>query len=91
MTATTQQHGKLVFRVIGTRPIWHDGTEKVTGVKYANHTIFAKEHVLRHFQLTSMWWIKLIDTSVAEAYPGFGPSKHCRHGPSCREYHPRDG
>jgi xanthine dehydrogenase molybdenum-binding subunit len=69
MTETKQAPS---YRVIGTRPIRHDGTDKVTGrAKYANDTKFAG--MLYGKFVRSPYAharIKSIDTSAAEAYPG---------------------
>jgi CO/xanthine dehydrogenase Mo-binding subunit len=65
--ATGQQ-----YKVIGTRPIRHDGADKVTGrAKYANDTnlsgmLYAK--ILRSPHAHAR--IRSIDTSAAEAMPG---------------------
>ncbi|GIV80177.1 xanthine dehydrogenase family protein molybdopterin-binding subunit [Litorilinea aerophila] len=77
MTDSTQQvnghstNGKA-FKVIGTRPIRHDGVDKVTGrALYANdphlpNTLYGK--ILRSPHAHAR--IRKIDTSKAEAYPG---------------------
>lgn len=72
MTQSTRPASGESYKVIGTRPIRHDGTDKVTGrAKYANdthlsNTLYAK--ILRsphaHAQIRS------IDVSAAEAHPG---------------------
>ena len=43
MTEMTQQASGEKYKVIGTRPIRHDGVDKVTGrARYANDTNFAE-------------------------------------------------
>jgi CO/xanthine dehydrogenase Mo-binding subunit len=68
MSETTQQS----FKVVGTRPIRHDGVDKVTGrAKYANDTNFSNMvhgKILRSPHAHAR--IRSIDTSRAEAYPG---------------------
>lgn len=72
MTQTTQQAGAQQYSVIGTRPIRHDGVDKVTGrAKFANDTNLSNMvhgKILRsphaHARIVS------IDTSAAEALPG---------------------
>jgi xanthine dehydrogenase molybdenum-binding subunit len=72
MTQSTQQARDTDFKVIGTRPIRHDGADKVTGrAKYANDTnmsgmIYGK--ILRSPHAHAR--IKSIDYSAAEALPG---------------------
>jgi xanthine dehydrogenase molybdenum-binding subunit len=72
MTQSTQQARDTEFKVIGTRPIRHDGADKVTGrAKYANDTnlsgmIYGK--ILRSPHAHAR--IKSIDYSAAEALPG---------------------
>jgi CO/xanthine dehydrogenase Mo-binding subunit len=72
MTQSTLQSSGQSYKVIGTRPIRHDGTDKVTGrAKYANdthlsNTLYAK--LLRSPHAHAR--IRSIDTSAAEAYPG---------------------
>src|SRR5580700_3424216 len=60
------------FRVIGTRPIRHDGTDKVTGrAQYgADVHLSGLLHgaILRSPHAHA--WIQSIDTSQAAAYPG---------------------
>ena len=72
MSALTQQSEGQEFKVIGTRPIRHDGADKVTGrAKYANDTHFANMlhgKILRSPHAHAR--IKSIDTSAAEAHPG---------------------
>jgi CO/xanthine dehydrogenase Mo-binding subunit len=69
MAQTTQSQE---YKVIGTRPIRHDGADKVTGrAKYANDTnMSAMLHgkILRSPHAHAR--IKSIDTSAAEAHPG---------------------
>ena len=72
MAQTTLQAGGQQYKVIGTRPIRHDGLDKVTGrAKFANDTIFSNMlygKILRsphaHARILS------IDTSAAESAPG---------------------
>ena len=72
MTQSTQEARDTEFKVIGTRPIRHDGADKVTGrAKYANDTnlsgmIYGK--ILRSPHAHAR--IKSIDYSAAEALPG---------------------
>lgn len=72
MTQSTLQSSGQSYKVIGTRPIRHDGVDKVTGrAKYANDThlsdvLYAK--ILRSPHAHAR--IRSIDTSAAEAYPG---------------------
>jgi CO/xanthine dehydrogenase Mo-binding subunit len=72
MTQSTLQSSGQSYKVIGTRPIRHDGVDKVTGrAKYANdthlsNTLHAK--ILRSTHAHAR--IRSIDTSAAEAYPG---------------------
>lgn len=72
MSDTTQQTADGQYKVIGTRPIRHDGVDKVTGrAKYANDTTFVNTlhgKVLRSPHAHAK--IRSIDTSAAEAYPG---------------------
>ncbi|MEX1018889.1 MAG: xanthine dehydrogenase family protein molybdopterin-binding subunit [Litorilinea sp.] len=72
MSDTTQQTAGRQYKVIGTRPIRHDGVDKVTGrAKYANDTTFVNTlhgKVLRSPHAHAL--IRSIDTSAAEAYPG---------------------
>ncbi|HXF62265.1 MAG TPA: xanthine dehydrogenase family protein molybdopterin-binding subunit, partial [Caldilineaceae bacterium] len=72
MTQSTLEAGAQTFTVIGTRPIRHDGTDKVTGrAKYANDTNFTNMlhgKILRSPHAHAR--IRSIDTSAAEAYPG---------------------
>jgi xanthine dehydrogenase molybdenum-binding subunit len=72
MSDTMQKAAGQQYKVIGTRPIRHDGVDKVTGrAKYANDTNFSNMlhgKILRsphaHARIIS------IDTSAAEAHPG---------------------
>ena len=72
MSTATRFGESHKLRVLGTRPIRHDGADKVTGrAKYANDTVFTDMlhgKILRsphaHARILS------IDTSAAEAYPG---------------------
>ncbi|MCC6167001.1 MAG: xanthine dehydrogenase family protein molybdopterin-binding subunit [Caldilineaceae bacterium] len=72
MTQSTLQSSGQPYKVIGTRPIRHDGVDKVTGrAKYANDThlsdvLYAK--ILRSTHAHAR--IRSIDTGAAEAYPG---------------------
>ncbi len=72
MTQATKTAGGQKYKVIGTRPIRHDGVDKVTGrAKYANDTnlsnmLYGK--ILRSPYAHAR--IKSIDTSAAEAHPG---------------------
>ncbi len=72
MTETTQQASGQKYKVIGTRPIRHDGADKVTGrAKYANDTNFTNMlhgKILRSPHAHAR--IRSIDISQAEAYPG---------------------
>ena len=69
MATTT---GSPAYRVVGTRPIRHDGTDKVTGrAKYGADVVIPgllHGKVLRSPHAHAR--IKSIDTSKAEAYPG---------------------
>ena len=60
------------FNVVGTRPIRHDGTDKVTGAaKYGadfNPAVLLHGKVLRSPHAHAV--IRSIDTSAAEALPG---------------------
>lgn len=71
MTQSTLQAGGQ-YKVIGTRPIRHDGADKVTGrAKYANDTNFSNMiygKILRSPHAHAR--IKSIDTRAAEAHPG---------------------
>ena len=72
MTTTADRPGKSKYKVVGTRPIRHDGLDKVTGrAKYGGDVQMAgllQGKVLRsphaHARILS------IDTSKAEALPG---------------------
>ncbi len=72
MTQSTATASGQQYKVIGTRPIRHDGTDKVTGrAKYANDTnvsgmLYGK--ILRSPHAHAR--IKSIDVSAAEALPG---------------------
>src|SRR5690606_34490635 len=72
MIQATKTAGGQKYKVIGTRPIRHDGVDKVTGrAKYANDTnlsnmLYGK--ILRSPYAHAR--IKSIDTSAAEAHPG---------------------
>jgi xanthine dehydrogenase molybdenum-binding subunit len=72
MAQTTQEARGQNYKVIGTRPIRHDGADKVTGrAKYANDTnmsamLYGK--ILRSPHAHAR--IKSIDTSAALAHPG---------------------
>jgi CO/xanthine dehydrogenase Mo-binding subunit len=72
MAQSTTQTADSQYKVIGTRPIRHDGADKVTGrAKYANDThlsgvLYGK--ILRSPHAHAR--IKSIDTSAAEAHPG---------------------
>ena len=74
MTATTDREGRAPgsFKVIGTRPIRHDGVDKVTGrAKYgADINLAGMLHgkILRSPHAHAR--IRSIDTSRAEAMPG---------------------
>ena len=74
MTATTDREGRAPgsFKVIGTRPIRHDGVDKVTGrAKYgADINLAGMLHgkILRSPHAHAR--IRSIDTSRAEALPG---------------------
>ena len=72
MTQSTVSASGQQYKVIGTRPIRHDGTDKVTGrAKYANDTNFSGMlygKVLRSPHAHAR--IKSIDTSAAEALYG---------------------
>ena len=63
---------KKEYKVIGTRPIRHDGVDKVTG-RALYGADFQTAGLLHGRVLRSPHahaWIKSIDTSRAEAYPG---------------------
>ena len=74
MTTTAERHagGPGTYRVVGTRPIRHDGLEKVTGAaKYgADIQLAGMLHgkILRSPHAHA--YIRSIDTSKAEALPG---------------------
>ena len=72
MTTTADRPAKREFKVVGTRPIRHDGLDKVTGrAKYgADVTMAGLLHgaVVRSPHAHAR--IKSIDTSKAEALPG---------------------
>lgn len=72
MAQSTSQTADQQFKVIGTRPIRHDGADKVTGrAKYANDTNFSGMlygKILRSPHAHAR--IKSIDTSAAETLPG---------------------
>ena len=74
MTTTVERSGQPVgkYRVLGTRPIRHDGVEKVTGVaKYGADTQLAGMlygKILRSPHAHAR--IRSIDTSRAEGLPG---------------------
>jgi CO/xanthine dehydrogenase Mo-binding subunit len=72
MTESTLQGSGQAYKVIGTRPIRHDGTDKVTGrAKYANDTNLSNMlygRILRSPHAHAR--IRAIDTSAAEAHPG---------------------
>ena len=69
---TTTENRPTEYQVIGTRPIRHDGVDKVTGrAKYGADinlpgTLYGK--VLRSPHAHAR--IKYVDVSKAEAYPG---------------------
>jgi len=72
MAQTTQEASGQEYKVVGTRPIRHDGADKVTGrAKYANDTnMSAMLHgkILRSPHAHAR--IKSIDASAALALPG---------------------
>jgi CO/xanthine dehydrogenase Mo-binding subunit len=72
MAQSTKEASGQEYKVIGTRPIRHDGADKVTGrAKYANDTnMSAMLHgkILRSPHAHAR--IKSIDTSAALAHPG---------------------
>ena len=71
---------KKTYKVIGTRPIRHDGTDKVTGrAKYGadlNLTGMLYGAVLRSPHAHAR--IKSIHSSKAQAYPGVHAVVHAR-------------
>ena len=72
MTATEQSRQSSGYKVVGTRPVRHDGLEKVTGVaRYgADIQLTGMLHgkILRSPHAHAR--IKSIDTSKAAAFPG---------------------
>jgi CO/xanthine dehydrogenase Mo-binding subunit len=72
MSATTQPEQQPHYRVIGTRPVRHDGADKVTGrARYGADVRLSG--MLAGFVLRSPLAharIRAIDTSAAEKYPG---------------------
>ena len=72
MAQSTKEASGHNYKVVGTRPIRHDGADKVTGrAKYANDTnLSAMLHgkILRSPHAHAR--IKSIDTSAALALPG---------------------
>ena len=72
VTSNRQSEGTKKYRVVGTRPIRHDGLEKVTGAaKYGADVQLAG--MLHGKVLRSPYahaYVKSIDTSKAEALPG---------------------
>lgn len=70
--STTLKHHDRRYKVIGTRPIRHDGADKVTGrAKYGADVRLSG--MIHGYILRSPFAharIKSIDTSAAEAYPG---------------------
>src|SRR5688572_11895077 len=72
MAQSTKEAGSQTYKVIGTRPIRHDGADKVTGrAKYANDTnMSAMLHGLILRSPHAHARIKSIDTSAALALPG---------------------
>ncbi len=86
MTTTAERHsgGPRTYRVVGTRPIRHDGLEKVTGAaKYgADIQLAGMLHgkILRSPHAHA--YIRSIDTSKAEALPGVAPWPPPRTFPS---------
>ncbi|MCA9046086.1 MAG: hypothetical protein KDA69_17290, partial [Planctomycetaceae bacterium] len=69
---TTVKHHDNKYKVIGTRPVRHDGADKVTGrAKYGADTQLSGMlygYILRSPHAHAN--IKSIDTSAAEAVPG---------------------
>ncbi len=72
MTDAVKPAGNPAYKVIGTRPIRHDGEDKVTGrAKFANDTHMTNMlagKILRSPHAHAR--IRSIDTRAAEAYPG---------------------
>ena len=70
--ATSQSNGAAPFKVIGTRPIRHDGADKVTGRALYTNDVHLPSMV--HGQILrspiAHGRIKSIDTSAAENLPG---------------------
>lgn len=71
-TSTTIKHHDRKYKVVGTRPIRHDGADKVTGrAKYGADVKLSgliHGYILRSPHAHAR--IKSIDTSAAETYPG---------------------
>ncbi len=70
--SVTVKHHDRTYKVVGTRPIRHDGADKVTGrAKYGADTRLSAMlygYILRSPHAHAR--IKSIDTSAAESYPG---------------------
>ena len=74
---------KKEYKVIGTRPIRHDGVDKVTG-RALYGADFQTAGLLHGRVLRSPHahaWIKSIDASQAEAYPGVKAVVTAKHFP----------